>query len=104
MGGRNDSPKKAQEVGAGVPFGCLAGYFAGFYILRGIEGKRAVTVVLETVAFGASRRERQDWIESIQRLNGCFFIDAEHSSMLRREDRVRWCRLPCSNSGSLLAI
>jgi hypothetical protein len=35
--GRNDFAKKAKEVGAGVPFGCLAGYFAGLYIQRGMR-------------------------------------------------------------------
>ena len=41
-------------------------------------------VVLEAVAFGASRRERQDGIETIQGLNGGLLIDAEHGRVLRR--------------------
>jgi hypothetical protein len=43
----------------------------------------AVPVVLEAVAFGASRRERQDGIETIQGLNGGLLIDAEHGGVLR---------------------
>ena len=43
-----------------------------------------MAVVLEAVAFGASRRERQDGIETVQGLNGGLFIDAEHGCMLRR--------------------
>jgi len=43
-----------------------------------------VTVVLEAVAFGTSRRERQDGIETIQGLNGGLLIDAEHGRVLRR--------------------
>jgi hypothetical protein len=53
-------------------------------IERGIQGERAVAVVLEAVAFGASRRERQDGIETIQSLNGGLLIDAEHGRVLRR--------------------
>ena len=41
-------------------------------------------VVFEAVAFGASRRERQDGIETIQGLNGGFLIDAKHGRVLRR--------------------
>ena len=43
-----------------------------------------MSVVLEAVAFGASRRERQDGIETIQGLNGSLLIDAEHGCVLRR--------------------
>jgi hypothetical protein len=45
---------------------------------------RAVPVVLEAVAFGASRRERQDGIETVQGLNGGLLLDAEHGRVLRR--------------------
>ena len=41
-------------------------------------------VVLEAVAFGASRRERQDGIKTIQGLNGGLLIDAEHGCVLGR--------------------
>ena len=34
--------------------------------------------------FGASRRERQDRIETVQGLNGGLLIEAEYSRMLRR--------------------
>ena len=43
-----------------------------------------MAVVLEAVTFGASRRERQDGIETVQGLNGGLLIDAEHGRMLRR--------------------
>lgn len=42
-----------------------------------------MSVVLEAVTFGASRRKRQDGIETIQGLNGGFLIDAEHGRVLR---------------------
>ena len=57
---------------------------AGGGIEGRIQGERAVAVVLEAVAFGASRRERQDGIETIQGLNGGLLIDAEHGRVLRR--------------------
>jgi hypothetical protein len=43
-----------------------------------------VAVVLEAVAFGASRRERQDGIKTIQGLNGGLLIDAERGCGLGR--------------------
>jgi hypothetical protein len=39
------------------------------------------------VAFGASRRERQDGIKTIQGLNGGLLIDAEHGCVLGRVQR-----------------
>src|SRR5208282_4019732 len=57
---------------------------AGGGIEGRIQGERAVAVVLEAVAFGASGRERQDGIETIQGLNGGLLIDAEHGRVLRR--------------------
>jgi len=41
-------------------------------------------VGLETVTFSASRRQRQDGIETIQGLNGGLLIDAEHGRVLGR--------------------
>src|ERR1700681_4685494 len=54
----------------------------------GIQGRiireRAMSVVLEAVTFGASGRERQDGVETIQGLNGGLLIDAEYDRVLRR--------------------
>jgi len=36
------------------------------------------------MALGTSRRQGQHWIEAIQCLDGCFFVNAEHGRMLRR--------------------
>ena len=52
-------------------------------------------VVLEAVAFGTSRRERQDGIETIQGLNGGFLIDAEHGRVLR------WVQVEAEDVGRL---
>jgi hypothetical protein len=43
-------------------------------VLSAVYGERTVPVVLEVVAFGASRRERQDGIETTQGLNGGLLI------------------------------
>jgi hypothetical protein len=43
-----------------------------------------MSVVLETVSFCSSWRQRQHRVETIQRLNRCLFIYAEHRRMLRR--------------------
>lgn len=79
-----DFLQKGDELTAGMAGSSFAVNVTGGGIQRRIQGERAVPVVLETVAFGASRRKRQDGIETIQGLNGGFLIDAEHRGMLRR--------------------
>src|ERR1035441_6793558 len=82
--------EKGDELAAGVAGGGVAGGAggggvegppqrerAGGGIERRIQGERAVPVVLEAVAFGASRRERQEGIETVQGLNGGLLLDAE---------------------------
>ena len=49
--------------------------------------------VLEAVAFGTSRRERQDGIETIQGLDGGLLIDAEHGRVLR------WAQIEAEDIG-----
>src|ERR1039457_6898735 len=76
--------QKGDELTAGMAGSGLSVNATGGGIQCRIQGERAVPVVLETVAFGASRRQRQDGIETIQSLNGSLFIDAEHGRVLRR--------------------
>ena len=45
----------------------MAQHLAGLGVERGVERKRTVTVVLKTMSLGSSGRERQDWIEPVQR-------------------------------------
>jgi hypothetical protein len=55
--------------------------------------------------FGASRRERQDGIETVQGLNGGLLIEAEHGRMLRRAQlEAQDVSGLLSNSGSSLAM
>ncbi len=48
--------QKGDEFGGGVPVSGLAQDFTGLGIESGVQGQRAVAEILETVAFGASRR------------------------------------------------
>ena len=80
----DDLLQKGDELAAGMAGGGFAVDATGGGIERGIQGERSVAIVLEAVAFGASRRERQDGIETIQGLNGGLLIDAEHGGVLRR--------------------
>src|SRR5208337_2749864 len=78
-----DLLQERDELTAGMAGGGLAVNATGGGIERRIQGERSVSVVLEAVTFGASRRKRQDGIETIQGLNGGFLIDAEHGRVLR---------------------
>jgi hypothetical protein len=42
-----------------------------------------MAVVLEAMPFRPVGRQRQYWVESIQGLDRCLFLDAEHGCMLR---------------------
>ena len=79
-----DLLQKGDELTAGMAGGGFAVDATGGGIERRIQGERAVPVVLEAVAFGASRRERQHGIETVQGLNGGLLINAEHGGVLRR--------------------
>ena len=60
--------------------------FTRLRVERRKQRQRAVPVVLEAMALGAPRRQRQHGIETIERLNGGFLIDGEHRRVVRRID------------------
>src|SRR3974377_34684 len=64
----HDLFKKSNKLCTGVTRRGLAQHPAGFGVERGVERKGAVTVILKTMSLGSSGRERQDWIEPVQRL------------------------------------
>src|SRR5512147_3125705 len=70
-----DVAEEVHEGRAGVPRDGLTKHFARLGVERGKERQGAVPVVLEAMAFGASGRERQHWIEAVERLNGRFLVD-----------------------------
>ena len=67
-----------------MPGGGLSLDFACLGLKRGIKRKRAVPVILKAMSLGTSWAQRQYRIEAIKCLNGGFFIDTEHSGVLRR--------------------
>jgi hypothetical protein len=81
---RYDFLQKGYEIAAGMA-GCgLSVHATGLGVQRGVEGERAMPVILKAVTFGTAGRKRQNGIEPVQRLNRGFFIDTEHGCMLRR--------------------
>jgi len=58
--------------------------FAGSGVERREQREGAVPVVLESVTLGATRRQRQNGVESVERLNRRLFIDREDGGMARR--------------------
>src|ERR1700751_1466914 len=71
----HDLFKESNKLRTGVTRHGLAQHLAGFRVERGVERKRAMTVILKTVSLGSSGRERQDWIEPVQSLDGALFVD-----------------------------
>ena len=59
--------QKSHEIAAGVAGRGFSVHPAGLGVQRGIQRKRAMTVVLKPVTLGSSRRERQNRIEPVQR-------------------------------------
>ena len=64
--------------------GGLAVDWAGLGVQGGIERESAVALVLETVALSPPRRQRQDAVAAVERLDGRGFIHAKHSGMAWR--------------------
>ena len=85
--------QKHDEILAGVPRGRHAVHLSRFHIQRRIQRQRPVAKIFETVTFGASRRQRQHWIETIQRWNRGLLVHAKH----RR--RLRWIQVQANDIG-----
>jgi hypothetical protein len=100
----DDFLEEGDEVAAGVAGGGFCVHAASLGVQRGIQRKRAMPVILEAVALGPSRRERQHRVQPIESLNRGLFIEAEHGCMLRRiEYRPMMSAALRSKSGSSLA-
>lgn len=80
----NNLSQKAHKLSTGMAFGGLAKDFSAAGFHGRIERKGAVTKILKPMRFGSARRQWQDRIKAVQRLNGAFFIDAEDGCMSRR--------------------
>jgi hypothetical protein len=98
-------PQESNEILAGMASSSFSVNAAGCRLQRGIEGQRAMPVVLEAVPLGAARRKRQNWIEPVQSLNGGLLIHTADGGILG------WVKVHpmtsaalVSKSGTLLAM
>jgi hypothetical protein len=78
---RDDISEKSDELSRGVSRRGLAEDLSGLRVERGIQRQRPVTVVLEPVPLRAARRQRQDRILAIERLNRRLLINTEDRCM-----------------------
>ena len=65
----SEPSKKLNEFGRGVTRDGLAKNTPCLRVESGIQAEHAVPVILEPMSFRTTRRERQDRVESIERLN-----------------------------------
>ena len=72
-----DVAKEFDKRRARVPRYGLAQHLAGLRVERGEQREGSMAVVLEPVPLRAARRQGQDRIEAVERLNGRFLIDRE---------------------------
>jgi hypothetical protein len=82
----HDVAEEFDKRGAGVTRDRVAQHLAGLRVEGGEERERAVAVLLESVSFCAPRRQRQDRIEAVERLDGRFLIDGKHGRVVGRID------------------
>jgi hypothetical protein len=61
----------------------LAHDLAGLCVEDRVQREGSMPEVLKAVPFRAAGRERQDRIESVQRLNGCFLVDRDDHRVFR---------------------
>ena len=80
----DDLGEEADKFLARVARRRLAAHLASLRVQGGVERERAVALVLEAVALGASGRQRQHAVAAVERLNGGLFVDAEHGGVPRR--------------------
>jgi len=73
----DDRREERDELLAGVPRDRVAEHLTGLPVERPIQRRGAVPVILEPVPFCARRREWQQWIDPVERLNRRLLVDAE---------------------------
>ena len=81
---RHDLAEKGHKLLGGMVGGGLTQDFAAFGVQRSVERERTMPKVLEAVALGSPRAERQHGVEAIERLDSGLLIDTEHRGVLRR--------------------
>jgi hypothetical protein len=69
--------QEGDELGAGVARGRFAQDLPAGDLQGGIKRKSAMPEIFKPMALGTAWRQRQDWIEAIESLNGRLFIDTK---------------------------
>ncbi len=80
----DDVLEEGDELLAGMAGSGLAEHFAGAGIERGEQAQRAVALVFEAMALGASGRQRQHPVLAVERLDRRLLVHAEHGRVRRR--------------------
>src|SRR5712692_11687975 len=80
------SAKKATNSSDVLAGGGVTQDAAALDVQRRVEGKRSMPEVLEPVPLQPARRQGQNRVESIQRLDRRLLVQAEHRGMLGRVD------------------
>src|SRR4249920_915751 len=93
---RHDRAKKRDELGAGVAVNSLADDRSRFCVECGVERKRPVAVVLESVTHQPAWTQGKDRIEPIEGLDVSLLVYAEDCGMLG------WIEIEPDHVGSLL--
>src|SRR6218665_1078560 len=91
----HDVGEEGDELGRGMPRGGLAQHFTSLGIEGGVQRERSMPEVLKAMTLGTPRRERQNRVFAIERLNLRLLLDAEDGRILRRGLRQRPVHLGC---------
>ena len=84
LAGRDHRAEDAPEVLTPMPGRRPALNLAGLDVQRSLERRRAVSLAVESVLLDANRREPQHPVAAVERLDGGFFVDAEHCRVTRQ--------------------
>src|ERR1700726_505665 len=76
--------QKGDELCTGVAGTGLADNLAAPGIKGCIERERSMAIIFKAVSFSPTGRERQNRVQTIQRLDGTLFVDTEHCGVERR--------------------
>src|SRR5260370_41246821 len=76
--------QKGDELCTGVAGAGLADDLAAPGIKGGIERERSMAIIFKAVSFSPTGRQRQNGVQTIQRLDGTLFVDTEHCGVKRR--------------------
>src|SRR5260221_3330142 len=83
----DDLAQKVDKLGAGMASGGLSHDVAGASVQRCIQGERTMTKILKAIPFGSASRERQNRLNSVERLDSALFIDPKARTVYRRLKR-----------------